>query len=62
MLSEVADVCYKVSAVYDAATETGFVFDDPRIGVRWPIGRSEALLSKRDQTAAPYRDVFPEAT
>lgn len=62
VVSEVADVCYKVSAVYDAQTETGFAFDDPVVGVAWPIGRAEALLSKRDLTAKSFREVFPEAT
>lgn len=59
--SEIADVCYKVSAVYDAETETGFAFDDPMVGVRWPIGRAQALLSRRDEEARPFREVFPEA-
>lgn len=61
VVSEVADVCYKVSAVYDAATEAGFAFDDPDVAVRWPIGRVDALLSRRDADAAPLRQLFPEA-
>ena len=33
VLSDHADVVYKVSSVYDAATEAGFAFDDPDVGV-----------------------------
>ncbi len=61
VVSDVADFCYKVSAVYDAQTETGFAFDDPVVGVSWPVGRADALLSKRDIEARPFREVFPEA-
>lgn len=60
VLSDVADVCYKVSAVYDAQTETGFAFDDPDVGVTWPVERSRAHLSKRDLEARPFRELFPE--
>ena len=36
VLSELADVTYKVSSYYDAATEGGFRFDDPEVGIEWP--------------------------
>ena len=57
VLSETADVLYKVSSFYDAATETGFAFDDPDVGVAWPVKRGEALLSKRDVDAKRFVDV-----
>ncbi len=62
VLSDVADVCYKVSAVYDPAAEVGFAFDDPEVGVAWPLARARARLSKRDLEARAFREVFPEAT
>ena len=62
VLSEVADVLYKVSSVYDAATETGFAFDDPEVGVAWPIKRPAALLSKRDTSALPLAAIRAELT
>jgi dTDP-4-dehydrorhamnose 3,5-epimerase len=49
VLSDVADVTYKVSSYYDPATEAGFRWNDPAVGVRWPV--SEPILSKRDQVA-----------
>lgn len=60
VLSETADVVYKVSSVYDAETETGFVFDDPDVGVAWPVPRGEARLSKRDETAMTFQALMQE--
>ena len=57
VLSDVADVLYKVTSVYDAATETGFAFDDPEVAVAWPVTRSQALLSARDIAAKALREI-----
>jgi dTDP-4-dehydrorhamnose 3,5-epimerase len=46
VLSDVADVLYKVSNPYDAQTESGIAWDDPDVGVRWPI--DEPIVSERD--------------
>ena len=45
--SDVADVTYKVSSYYDGATERGIAFDDPELGVEWPV--DEPLVSDRDR-------------
>jgi dTDP-4-dehydrorhamnose 3,5-epimerase len=47
--SEVADFVYKVTSYYDPATESGFRFDDPEVGIEWPD--VELLYSERDRTA-----------
>jgi dTDP-4-dehydrorhamnose 3,5-epimerase len=44
--SEMADVCYRVSAPYDPALERGVAWDDPEIGIPWPA--ETPLLSERD--------------
>jgi dTDP-4-dehydrorhamnose 3,5-epimerase len=49
VLSEVADVSYLVSSLYDPATEAGIAWDDPDIGVDWQV--AEPLLSGRDKIA-----------
>ncbi|HEY3495148.1 MAG TPA: dTDP-4-dehydrorhamnose 3,5-epimerase [Polyangiaceae bacterium] len=54
IVSESAEVLYKVSNVYDPKTETGFRWNDPDVGVEWPIG--EPLLSKRDQEAESFAE------
>ena len=55
VLSETADVVYKLSSYYDPATEAGIAWDDPGIGVDWPL--SEPLLSDRDRTAPRLGEV-----
>jgi dTDP-4-dehydrorhamnose 3,5-epimerase len=50
VLSELADVSYKVSTYYDPAAESGFRFDDPEVGIQWPAG-VELLVSQRDREA-----------
>ncbi len=51
VLSEVADVAYKVSSYYDAAAEGGFRFDDPEVGIEWPIPADRLIASARDVNA-----------
>ena len=45
--SEEADVAYKVSSYYDPQTERGIAWDDPAIGVQWPV--DQPLVSERDR-------------
>jgi dTDP-4-dehydrorhamnose 3,5-epimerase len=49
VLSEVADVLYRLSSYFDPDLESGIAWDDPEIAVRWPI--SDPILSDRDQKA-----------
>jgi dTDP-4-dehydrorhamnose 3,5-epimerase len=49
VLSDVADVTYKLSSVYDPETEFGIAWDDPDVGVEWPV--DEPILSERDRNA-----------
>jgi dTDP-4-dehydrorhamnose 3,5-epimerase len=55
VLSEVADVSYLLSNPYDPATESGVAWDDPEIGVEWPV--AEPLLSDRDRSAPRLAEV-----
>jgi dTDP-4-dehydrorhamnose 3,5-epimerase len=56
VLSEVADVTYKVSAYYDPSSESGFAFDDPAVGIAWPT-EGELLVSPRDRQAPALADL-----
>ena len=58
VLSEVADVCYQVSSLYDPATEKGIAWDDPEVGVDWQV--AEPLLSERDKTAPRLSEIAAE--
>lgn len=49
--SDVADVMYKVTTYYDPSTEGGFAFDDPEVGIEWPIAADDLVASERDRAA-----------
>jgi dTDP-4-dehydrorhamnose 3,5-epimerase len=55
VLSEIADVVYKCSAYYDAATEASLAYDDPEVGIEWPD--MELTLSERDQGAPRLSEI-----
>lgn len=60
VLSDVAEVEYKCSAFYDSADELAIRFDDPAIGIEWPV--SAPILSARDASAptlAGHADRLP---
>jgi dTDP-4-dehydrorhamnose 3,5-epimerase len=59
VLSDIADVCYKVTSLYDPSTETGFRFDDPDVGIQWPVASADAIVSARDRTAPTLNDLLP---
>lgn len=46
VLSEVADFQYKCTEVYHPEDEYGLRFDDPAIGINWPV--AQPLVSEKD--------------
>jgi dTDP-4-dehydrorhamnose 3,5-epimerase len=57
VLSEVADFVYKCTNYYDPATEAGIAFDDPDVGIEWPLPREELIFSERDASAPRLADI-----
>jgi dTDP-4-dehydrorhamnose 3,5-epimerase len=55
VLSDVADFVYKVTSYFDPATESGFAYDDPDVGIEWPD--LELLYSERDRTAPRLAEI-----
>ncbi|MGH2926210.1 MAG: dTDP-4-dehydrorhamnose 3,5-epimerase [Solirubrobacterales bacterium] len=55
VLSDVADVAYKLSSRYDPATEAGIAWDDPDVAVEWPI--ADPVLSERDRSAPRLAEI-----
>jgi dTDP-4-dehydrorhamnose 3,5-epimerase len=55
VLSEVADVHYKVSSYYDPRTEAGIAWNDPDVAIEWPI--ADPQVSERDASAPRLADV-----
>jgi dTDP-4-dehydrorhamnose 3,5-epimerase len=60
VISDVADVLYKQTAYHEAGIERGIAWDDPDIGVRWPLAREELIVSERDTRAPRLRDIADE--
>ena len=49
VLSEFAEIQYKCTGIYSNKAESGVLWNDPAIGIRWPA--KEPILSKKDETA-----------
>jgi dTDP-4-dehydrorhamnose 3,5-epimerase len=52
VLSDVAEVVYKVTSPYDGKTECSINYADPDLAVAWPVPKP--LLSARDQQAESF--------
>ena len=50
-----ATLLYMVTEPYDGTDEHGFGFDDPALGLSWPL--ANPLVSDRDRTAPPLLEV-----
>ncbi len=55
VLSQFADLHYKVNRFYDHVDEGGIVWNDPDIGIRWPI--TNPIVSKRDNAYPGLRQL-----
>jgi dTDP-4-dehydrorhamnose 3,5-epimerase len=61
VLSPVAQVEYKCTDLYDAQSEVGVAWDDPALGIAWPV--ANPVLSIRDSrhpTLAELTKTLPE--
>jgi dTDP-4-dehydrorhamnose 3,5-epimerase len=53
--SDIADVVYKCTEVYDPAGEVSILWNDPELAIGWPV--SSPVLSDRDRSAPPIAQV-----
>ena len=57
VLSEHAEFCYKCSDFYHPGDEGGLAYNDPDIGVEWPISEDmELIFSDRDTKWSGIRE------
>ena len=49
------EVAYKVDAYYSPECESGVLWNDPALGIDWPIDRAVAMLSDKDRKLPPFR-------
>lgn len=60
VLSDVADVMYKQSNYYADERERGIAYNDPDVGIAWPLPVEELTPSRRDATAPLLREIAEE--
>jgi dTDP-4-dehydrorhamnose 3,5-epimerase len=60
VVSDLADVFYKQSNYYSDEHERGIKYDDPEVGIEWPLPVEELIPSERDRTAPTLADVRDE--
>ncbi|HVY17045.1 MAG TPA: dTDP-4-dehydrorhamnose 3,5-epimerase [Rhodopila sp.] len=58
-LTAETEVIYKVTAPYDKPAERGVIWNDPDIGIAWPIAEEEVILSDKDKVLPRLRDCPP---
>ena len=51
---------YKQSHYYADETERGIAYNDPDVGIEWPLPASELQPSKRDSTAPRLSEIADE--
>lgn len=47
---------YQCDGKYDSETDTGIIFNDPDIGIEWPIEESLAIHSERDLRLPQFKE------
>ncbi len=65
VMSEQAELSYKCDDVYHPDDEGGLMWDDPKIGIKWPapfgeqcFDRSKVVLSDKDKIHPPFSAYF----
>ena len=55
VLSEVADICYRIDRAHDPAEDLSVRYDDPDLAIAWPL--PVGTLSPRDRSAGSWREL-----
>lgn len=59
VLSDEAEFCYKVTDFYQPGDEGGIAWNDPEIGIDWPISEGmELIISDKDKKWLGLKDTF----
>ena len=56
-LTAETEVIYKVTGAYDKAAERGVIWNDPDIGIKWPVAADRVILSDKDKVLPRLRDL-----
>ena len=55
-LADETVVAYKVTALYEPHAERSIRFDDPDLGIDWPVDSADAVLSDKDAAAPSFAE------
>lgn len=58
-LAENTEIAYKLSGPYSADHAGGVAWNDPALGIDWPVGQDDAILSARDREWPQLADLGP---
>lgn len=59
VLSDEAEFCYKCTDFYHPGDEGGLAWNDPEIGVEWPLEEGvDLIISEKDQKWKDLKDTF----
>lgn len=50
-------VAYKVSALYSREHDRNLAWNDPALGIEWPVSDSKAILSAKDSVAPRFAEI-----
>jgi len=56
VMSEEAEITYKCTDYYAADYERTLLWNDPQVGITWPLVKDNAILSDRDRAGNPLSD------
>lgn len=57
VLSDYAEFCYKVTDFYHPGDEDGLMYNDPDVGVEWPMPEEmEVILSEKDKVQHSFKE------
>lgn len=58
VLSDEAEFCYKCTDFYHPEDEGGIAWNDPDIGIKWPMdGIDEVILSEKDKHRNKFKEI-----
>jgi dTDP-4-dehydrorhamnose 3,5-epimerase len=60
-LTEDACFAYKVTDFYEPSGDRTLLWNDPELGIEWPVSAADAIVSAKDQQGKPWSsaEVFP---
>jgi dTDP-4-dehydrorhamnose 3,5-epimerase len=50
-------LCYKVSSPYDSKCDRSLAWNDPALGITWPVSSSDVVLSAKDRAAPGWAEL-----